>query len=360
MRDNHGMRLWHRLAQHQPDCVCRHGRCTTLIFGHKSKNEETSTMSYRFIATALIVVSLAALSAQAAPPVGFPPPPPKVSPAQGTIDFHVHSEPDVFGRSMDDIDVAVLAKRKGIRALVLKNHVTMTADRAVLVMKVVPGIEIFGGIVLNKSVGGINPAAVEWMARMSGGRGKVVWLPTFDSDKHVKTLIDAKASGIVVAPNGAVTPQVEEVLKIIARENLVLATGHIHADEVVAVVRRAKELGVKNILTNIPGLSMAQAKEVAQMGAVIEFCYIQTMTGADAQHPWMRHWSKVTLKDIATAVSEIGAEHILLSTDLGQHSMMTHPDGMEDMITGMLKEGVSLADMDLMVKKNPARLLGLE
>src|SRR5690349_21018202 len=121
---------------------------------------------------------------------------------------------------MDDIDVAVLAKRKGMRGIVIKNHVTMTADRAALVMKVVPGIEVFGGIVLNKSVGGINPAAVEWMHRMSGGRGKVVWLPTFDADMHVKTLVDSKKSGIVVAPDGVVTPELEEVLKIIARENL--------------------------------------------------------------------------------------------------------------------------------------------
>lgn len=322
-------------------------------------------MPNRLITAAFAALSLIAAPALTAPPVGFPPPPPKVSPAQGTIDFHVHSEPDVFGRSMDDIDVAVLAKRKGIRALVLKNHVTMTADRAVLVMKAVPGIEIFGGIVLNNAVGGINPAAVEWMHRMSGGRGKVVWLPTFDSDKHVKTLVDPKGSGIVVAPNGVVTPQVEEVLKIIARENLVLATGHIHAEEVMAVVRRAKELGVKNILithalTNIPGLSMEQAKQVAQMGAYIEYCYLQSMTGPDAQHAWMKHWSKVSLKDVAKVVGDIGAQHIVLSTDLGQHAMMTHPDGMEDMITGLLKEGVSQADIDLMVKKNPARLLGLE
>jgi hypothetical protein len=298
-------------------------------------------------------------------PVGSPAAPPRVSPAQGTIDFHVHSEPDVFGRSMDDIDVAVLAKRKGMRALVLKNHVTMTADRAVLVMKAVPGIEVFGGIVLNNAVGGINPAAVEWMHRMSGGRGKVVWLPTFDSDKHIKTLVDPNRSGIVVAPNGVVTPPVEEVLKIIARENLVLATGHIHAAEVIAVVRRARELGVKNILvthalTNIPGLTLEQAKQVAQMGAYLEYCYLQSMTGPDAQHAWMRHWTKVSLKDLARVVQEVGAKSLVLSTDLGQHANMTHPDGMEDMITGLLKEGVSQADVDLMVKTNPARLLGLE
>jgi hypothetical protein len=313
----------------------------------------------------LAAIGLSCAHGLMAQPVGFPAAPPRVSPAQGAIDFHVHSEPDVFGRSMDDIDVAVLAKRKGMRGLVLKNHVTMTADRAVLVMKMVPGIEVFGGIVLNNAVGGINPAAVEWMHRMSGGRGKVVWLPTFDADMHVKTLVDPKASGIVVAPDGVVTPQLEAVLKIIARENLVLATGHIHAEEVMAVVKRAKELDVKNILvthalTNIPGLSLEQARQVAQMGGYIEYCYLQSMAGPDAQHAWMRHWSKVTLKDVAKVIGEIGAQHVVLSTDLGQHANMTHPDGMEDMITGLLKEGVSQADIDLMVKKNPARLLGLE
>jgi hypothetical protein len=322
-------------------------------------------VTHRLIAAALAALGLAAAPTAISQPVGFPAAPPKVSPAQGAIDFHVHSEPDVFGRSMDDIDVAVLAKRKGMRALVLKNHVTMTADRAVLVMKVVPGIEIFGGVVLNNAVGGINPAAVEWMYRMSGGRGKVVWLPTFDSDMHIKTLVDPKGSGIVVAPNGVVTPQLEDVLKIIARENLVLATGHIHAEEVVAVVRRARELGVKNILvthalTNIPGLNVEQVKQVTQMGAYIEYCYLQSMTGPDAQHAWMKHWSKVSLKDLAGVVREIGAKSLVLSTDLGQHANMTHPDGMEDMITGLLKEGVPQADIDLMVKRNPARLLGLE
>src|SRR6267142_2703095 len=86
-------------------------------------------------------------------------------------------------------DIAQLAKARGMRGIVLKNHVSTTADRAALVMKVVPGIEVFGGIVLNKAVGGVNPDAVEWMHRMFGGRGKVVWLPTFDADKHVKTLV---------------------------------------------------------------------------------------------------------------------------------------------------------------------------
>jgi len=193
--------------------------------------------------------------------VGFPPPPPKVSPAAGVIDMHVHPDPDVFGRSLTDIELATLAKRKGMRGIVIKNHVVTTNDRAATAMQQVPGIEVWGGIVLNKSVGGLNPSAVEWMHRMSGGRGKVVWLPTFDSDKHVKTLVDKEKSGLVVAVDGKVTPEMDEILKIIARENLILATGHVSADEVLTVVKRAKELGVNNILithglTNIPGLTM--------------------------------------------------------------------------------------------------------
>ena len=297
--------------------------------------------------------------------VGFPPPPPKVSPAAGVIDMHVHSHPDVFGRSMDDIDVATLARAKGIRGLLLKNHVTTTADRAAIVMKVVPGIEVWGGIVLNNAVGGINPAAVEWMHRMYGGRGKVVWLPTFDSDKHVKTLVDKDKSGILVAPGGTVTPQLEEVLKIIARENLVLATGHVHPEEVLAVTKKARELGVKNIivthgLTNIPGLSMAQAKEVADQGGLIEVCYLQFLTGPNAQYAWMKHWSEVSGKMVAEAVKQLGAKSIVLSTDLGQQGNMTHPDGIENMIAAVKAAGVSEVDIDMMLRKNPAKLLGLE
>src|SRR5256885_12882895 len=99
---------------------------------------------------------------------GFPPPPPRVSPAAGAIDIHVHSDPDAFNRSLDDFEVARIAARKGMRGIVLKNHVAPTADRAALVSRAVPGIEIWGGIALNRAVGGVKPSAVEWFHRMSG------------------------------------------------------------------------------------------------------------------------------------------------------------------------------------------------
>lgn len=295
---------------------------------------------------------------------GFPPPPPKVSPAAGVIDMHVHSHPDVFGRNMDDIDVAQLAKSKGLRGILLKSHTSETASRAALVMKVVPGIEVWGGIVLNKAVGGVNPDAVEWMHRVYGGRGRVVWLPTFEADKHVKTLSKPDARGLVVAPGGQVTPEMEAILKIIARENLVLATGHVHPEEIMAVVRRARELGVKNIvithaLTNVPGLTMAQAKQLADMGAVIEVCFLQFRAGPNAPLAFMTHWTQINARNVARAVKDLGAQSLVISSDLGQTGNMTHPDGLEVAIAEMKREGISDADIDVMMRKNPARLLGL-
>src|SRR5215510_13846171 len=312
----------------------------------------------------LLFAALALVSNQVFSQAAFPPPPPKVSPAVGVIDFHVHSHPDVFGRSMDDIDVATLAKARGMRGIVLKNHISETASRAALVMHAVPGIEVFGGIVLNNAVGGINPNAVERMHRFYGSRGKVVWLPTFESDKHVKTFGKPDAKGLVVAPGGKVTPEMEAILKIIARENLVLATGHVHPEEVIAVVKRGSELGVKNMLvthalTNVPGLSMAQAKQVVDMGAVIEICFLQFQAGPNAPLAFLTHWTQVNAKNVAQAVKEIGAKSLVVSSDLGQSANMVHPDGIEAAINAMKKEGISDADIDLMMRKNPARLLGL-
>ena len=73
-----------------------------------------------------------------------------------------------------------------MRAIVIKNHYEPTASLAFIVRKAVPGIEVFGGISLDLTVGGVNPAAVEWMTKVEGGYGKVVWLPTFDSESQVK------------------------------------------------------------------------------------------------------------------------------------------------------------------------------
>jgi hypothetical protein len=294
----------------------------------------------------------------------FPPAPPTESPIAGAIDFHVHSAPDVFGRSIDDNAVAEVAVRAGMRALVYKNHVTTTADRAALVMKAVPGIEVFGGITLNQAVGGINVMAVEWMHRIEGGRGKVVWLPTFDADHHLRVFGEA-GEGLKVAVDGVVTAETEAVLEVIARENLVLHTGHVAPAEVLAVIRRGREIGVDNIvithaMADVPGLDLDQMRQAAAMGAFMELDYINHLMGPQAHLGWMRHWRRVSIADMAAAVKAIGAAHFVLGSDLGQTGNPIHPDGYKMLVAGLQKAGLSEADLDLMMKTNPARLLGLE
>ncbi|MES1260619.1 MAG: DUF6282 family protein, partial [Acidobacteriota bacterium] len=148
----------------------------------------------------------------------------------GVIDIHAHSGPDSVARSIDALDLARLAKARGMRGLVLKNHYEPTASLAYVVRQVVPGIEIFGGIDLNRSVGGVNPAAVERMVLMKGGYGRVVWFPTFDAENQVK-FSKQNRPFVQVSRNGALLPETKEVIALAAKNHLLLETGHSSAAE---------------------------------------------------------------------------------------------------------------------------------
>src|SRR5580692_12208905 len=96
---------------------------------------------------------------------------------QGGYDLQVHVAPDVIARRIDDLDLAKEFLAVGLKGFVLKSHYFPTAERAQVVTKAVPGIQAFGAITLNHSVGGLNPVAVE----LSGRSGaKMVWMPTVD------------------------------------------------------------------------------------------------------------------------------------------------------------------------------------
>src|SRR2546427_4473503 len=165
----------------------------------------------------------------------------------GAIDMHAHSYLDGVARSIDAVDLAKLAKSRGMRALVLKNHYEPTASLAYIVRKDVPGIEVFGGISLDLTVGGVNPAAVEWMTKVRGGYGRVIWLPTFDSEAQVKRTGQQRPFAPVVR-DGKVTPELAQVIAIAARNNLVLETGHSSGSEDLIIIEEAKRQGVQNVM----------------------------------------------------------------------------------------------------------------
>ena len=268
----------------------------------------------------------------------------------GAIDMHAHSDPDGVPRSIDAIELARLAKSRGMRAIVLKNHYEPTASLAWVVRKEVPGIEVFGGISLDLTVGGVNPAAVEWMTKIKGGYGRVVWMPTYDSE-HQVTSSGQKRPFARVVKDGKVVPEAVRVIEIIAKNNLVLETGHSSPAEALLLIREAKRVGAQNILVThamspIVGMSIAEMKEAAKLGAYLEFVWVRP--DSDAAKAYVK------------AIREVGPEYCVLSSDLGQANNPLHPDGLLALYQYLKSQGFSENEIDRMAKVNPAKLLGLK
>ncbi|MEB3829979.1 DUF6282 family protein [Phormidium sp. CCY1219] len=286
------------------------------------------------------------------------------NPLFGAIDFHVHSAPDIINRSIDDFELAQMAANAGMKAIVLKNHVTTTADRAVLASKIVPNIEIFGGIVLNQPVGGINPDAVEAMTKLGGDRAKIVWLPTTDADYHLK-VFDKPGPGIKIAENGTLSPQTEGLLKLIAEKHLILETGHISPTEVMLVIDKARQLGIENIvvthaMADVPGLSLDQMRHCAEMGAILELAFVNELMGENAVAAGHDKWHRVSVAEMAQAIRAIGAQHFILSTDLGRPGDPLPAEGYKRFLEKLLAAGISPREIQIMKRENPARLLGIK
>lgn len=271
----------------------------------------------------------------------------------GAIDIHVHSFPDDRPRSIDAIDVAKLARSRGMRAIVLKNHYDSTAGLAYLVRKVVPDIEVFAGIDLNLTVGGINAAAVEHMTRVSGGWGRVVWMPTFDAENQVRYSKENRPF-VSVSRNGELLPEVKQVISLIAKHGLVLATGHSAANEVLMLLREGRRQGAQHMVVthamNAPiFMTVPQMQEAAKLGAFIEFVG-GSLAAADAE---------ARIDRFAGAIRKVGPEFCILSSDLGQQGNALPPDGFGAFLVALREKGFTEQEIDRMSKQNPAQLLGL-
>jgi len=272
---------------------------------------------------------------------------------RGVVDLHVHSDPDSMPRSIDAVDLAKLAASRGMRALLLKNHYESTASLAYLVRKAAPGIEVFGGIALNRAVGGINPAAVDRMTKMKGGWGRVVWMPTFDAENQVRYSKENRPF-VSVSSGKSLLPAVLEVLDLIAKHRLVLATGHSSPEEGLLLIREARKRGIDRILVTHAMLApvrmnVEQMREAARLGAKLEFVY-NALIGSTKMFE---------LADYAKAIRDVGPEHCILSSDLGQAGNPLHPDGFQAFLKMLAGAGFSERELNTMSKTNPAKLLGL-
>lgn len=285
----------------------------------------------------------------------------------GAYDLHVHSAPDILPRKMDDLEMAERIVKSGMAGYAIKSHFFCTAERATLVNKVYSGCRAIGTICLNNSVGGINPIAVE----MAGRAGtKLVWFPTTDPEiiqKQVfapgqkklaywaQIVIGLKNEGIDIPginilKDGKLIPQVYDVLDTMARHNMILATGHVSSEEVFALVKAAKERKLERIIithVTFPGtfFGIEDQKELAKYGAYMEHCTNTVTSG------------KMGYETVLEHIKALGADRVVLATDLGQSANAYPDEGLLDFCNRLVESGISETDVRKMVVSNPEALL---
>ena len=311
----------------------------------------------RLVRSVLATVAVAGLLSTASAPAGtsqIADPTVSARLLAGTIDIHVHSDPDNVPRSIDGIEVAKLAQAKGMRGIVLKNHYESTAGLAFLARKQTAGVEVFGGIDLNLTVGGMNPVAVEHMTQVAGGWGRFVWMSTFDAENQVRYSKENRPF-VSVAHNGELLPETKAVIAVVAKHGLVLATGHVSPQEALLLLREGRRQGVQHmVVTHALGapilMDVQHMQEATRLGALIEFV---GSTLADAG-------AAARMERFADAIRKVGPQFCILSSDLGQKGNPLPPDGFGEFLAAMRARGFSEQELDRMSKQNPARLLGLQ
>ncbi len=287
---------------------------------------------------------------------------------EGVCEMHVHVSPDLFKRSVSEVELAKEARSVGYKAVLSKDHFVVNSDRAQTVRAIVPEIHFFGGVVLNHTVGGINPKAV----RAAIGYGaREVWMPTFHSQNHIERGGQMKYDRERFVPNsnlgpikgislldkeGNVKPEVYEVLDAIASNDIILGTGHISKEEAYALLKAAREAGVRKILVTHPGFRItpwpiSDQVKMAEMGAFMEYDVFGCVD---------KHEMSFTVEHLVESIKAVGPSRCVMATDLGQ-ARNPHPLlGMCQYIHMMLDNGISLSDVEKMAKYNPARLLSIE
>ncbi|WP_035855000.1 DUF6282 family protein [Cryptosporangium arvum] len=288
---------------------------------------------------------------------------------RGAYDTHVHVAPDVVERRIDDVTLARRLHDVGLAGVVLKSHYAPTAERAAVVRGVVPEVDTVGAITLNASVGGLNPVAVEIAGRQGA---RVVWLPTVDSANQrtdqarapegatppmwAQVQQELSDQGIlapavaVVDARGRVVPELLNVLTLVAKHDMALATGHLSGDEILAAVDAAVDAGVRRIVVTHPEFTSQRVpvevqRRLAARGALLERCFTTPHTGKVAWETFYAH------------IRAVGPEHSVLSSDLGQPFNPPVEDGLALLADGLLAHGFSAEEVRVMAVTNSNRLV---
>jgi len=283
----------------------------------------------------------------------------------GVIDLHVHPGPGIFPRSVDDRQLAGEAAALGMRAVVLKAHEESTVGRARLVSGMVTGVEVYGSLVLNEYVGGLNPFAVD-LAIRTGAR--IIWMPTVSAKQHLDyygghsdyreqkatvTLLPQKGITIL-SPEGHLLPVVYDIIDLVKEADRVLATGHLSPRETSILVRTARERGLARVLVTHPDLLLNRMEvdlqgDLAAMGAFLEKSMLTLLPP----------WKSIEPGQLAQDIKTVGVRQCVLVTDLGQVDQPHPGEGYARFLELLGHHGLKDSELEVMACSNPSYLLGL-
>jgi hypothetical protein len=267
---------------------------------------------------------------------------------KGSYDLHVHAGPDPDQeRRLDALETGRHAYEAEMGGFVLKSHRYGTASLAYVLNRMYPGLNVAGSIVLNTSVGGINPDAVDVAGRLGA---RVVWMPTMSARHYVER--QGGSGGISLLDEGKLRPAVLEVLDAAGRYDMVVASGHVAPDEAIELFKQAKARGVNRLLATHPAgvASIDEQREMAALGAFLEYTFLACMPSRGSMSP----------AELTETVQTLGTEHCIVTTDLGQWMNPPPAEGMRMAIAALLDSGMSVDGVEALVKHNPARLLNVE
>jgi hypothetical protein len=268
------------------------------------------------------------------------------------IDTHVHSYPDVVERKLDDVELVEQARAAGMRGLLLKSHVFSTAERAWLLNRLYADFRVAGGLVLNDTVGGLNPRAVEAALKLGAVQ---VWMPTLSAANHRQHL--GGGGTLTVLDDGHLRPEVIEILRLLAEGDAILATGHLSPRETEVLIEAALERGVSRINVTHPewpvtAFPIESQRRFAKTGRVfLERCLVATLPGAPAPIPFER---------IVQEIRGTPIEQNIIASDLGMPQFPTPVEGLRTFIGRLLEAGFTADGVCSMCQVNPARLLRWE
>ena len=264
---------------------------------------------------------------------------------RGAYDLHVHAAPDGRRqRRMDALEVARCAYEAEMGGFVLKSHDYNTAPLTYALNQMYPGLSVFGSITLNRSMGGMNPDAVQVAADIGA---QVVWMPTHSADFRLR---GRGGEGIQVADEqGNLCQGVDEALEIIAANDMTLASGHISPAEAIALFKAARNHGVRRMIATHPDgvATQEEQRRMIELGAYPEFTFLACMPAR----------TRTTPQQIADRARGLGVANCIVTTDFGQWQNPPPAEGMRMAIAALLDAGMTTDEVSALVKGNTAQLV---